>query len=85
MAKSGGGAMFDRGTGLCADNSSNVFVTGWYDGTASFDDSTIMSSGGWDCFIVKYLQLGTSIKDYSSYENTFSVYPNPANDIIYIH
>lgn len=85
-AKSGGGAMFDRGNSLCADNSGNVFVTGWYDGTASFDDSTFMSSGGgWDCFIVKYLQLGTSIKDYSSYENTFSVYPNPANDIIYIH
>jgi Beta-propeller repeat/FG-GAP-like repeat len=54
-----GGAGFDEGFGIAVDGSGNSFVTGYFDGSATFgagdaNQTTVISNGGFDIFVAKY-------------------------------
>jgi hypothetical protein len=61
-AKGIGGTGGNQGNSLTLDGSGNVFVTGYFTGTADFDPSAstanLTSAGGTDIFIAKYNSLG---------------------------
>ncbi|PKN73855.1 MAG: hypothetical protein CVU50_01325 [Candidatus Cloacimonetes bacterium HGW-Cloacimonetes-3] len=52
-ALSAGGTLVDYGSGIAVDGSGNVYLTGEFEGTASFGDNTLTSSGGFDIFAAK--------------------------------
>lgn len=53
-AKQAGGSNYDGGNGIAVDGSGNSYVTGYFQGTASFGNTTLVSSGNEDVFIAKY-------------------------------
>ncbi len=53
-AKSAGGWGEDRGFSIKSDDTGNVYVTGFFYGTATFGSQTINSSGAQDVFLAKY-------------------------------
>ena len=55
----GGSAGSCRGLAIKADASGNSYVTGYFEGTATFGSKTITSSGSQDIFIAKYDNTGT--------------------------
>lgn len=57
--QSAGGAGNDVGLAITADNLGNVYITGYYQGTATFGASTILSVGNDDIFVAKYNSNGT--------------------------
>ena len=61
-AKSMGGSVSDVGTSLTLDGSGNVFVTGYFGGTADFDPgadtANLASAGIYDIFLAKYNSSG---------------------------
>ena len=59
IGKFGGGPSSDYGYGTCVDNSGNIYVTGCYKGTATFDNVNVTSLGNFDIFIAKYNSSGT--------------------------
>lgn len=64
-AKSMGASSDDRGTGLCLDDSGNVFTTGFFGGTVDFDPgagvSNLTSSGGSEIFVQKLSSTGNLV------------------------
>src|SRR5260370_23005516 len=54
-----GGSDIDTGYGIAADASGNVYVTGFFSGTASFGNTNLSSSGSEDIFVAKYDAAGT--------------------------
>ncbi len=52
-AMSAGGADSDEGYALCSDHSGSLFVTGYFDGSAFFGDTTVVTQGDFDVFISK--------------------------------
>lgn len=52
------GSLEDEGNGICIDNSGNLYITGTYHGTATFEGTTITSAGASDIFIAKYSNSG---------------------------
>lgn len=57
--KKAGGASADSGKKLEIDSSGNVFVTGFFSGTANFDNTSLTSSGANDVFVARYSNNGT--------------------------
>ena len=57
-AASGGGNGPDAGTAVGADLYGNIFVTGYFNETATFHNSQEQSKGGNNMFIAKYSPLG---------------------------
>lgn len=43
---------------ITTDKKNNIYVTGCFDGNATFDDTTVTSNGEWDIFISKYDSKG---------------------------
>jgi len=56
-----GGPEQDLGLALATDNYDNVYVTGSFEDTATFGESTISSLGNQDIFLVKYNSSGEQI------------------------
>src|SRR5262249_19336570 len=61
LARRAGGNSYDRGLCIAADASGNVFVTGLFQGTASFGPTNLTRSGQSDIFIAKYNPAGNLI------------------------
>ncbi|MEX2596820.1 MAG: gliding motility-associated C-terminal domain-containing protein [Salibacteraceae bacterium] len=53
-----GGSGTDRGLSIDIDGSANVFVTGFFNNTASFGNQSVTSAGQQDVFITKYSSGG---------------------------
>ncbi|WP_114783185.1 SBBP repeat-containing protein [Botryobacter ruber] len=53
-----GGSDFELGRSIAVDGSGNVFVTGQFRGTATFENTTLTSSGDYDIFIARYSATG---------------------------
>jgi hypothetical protein len=53
-----GGAFDDFSRGAAVDASGNVYVTGAFHDVASFGDTNLISSGGYDIFVAKYDNAG---------------------------
>jgi len=62
-AKQMGGAGGDAGLGITLDTSENVYVIGYFNGTADFDPGmgvqNLVSAGGTDIFVAKFDSAGT--------------------------
>ncbi len=60
-ANSGGGGSIDEGFGVVADGSGNVIVTGFFNESATFGETTLTGLPGyleWDVFVAKYDAAG---------------------------
>ena len=57
-AKQAGGTDSDEAYGIALDGQGNIFMTGYFSGTAGFSGKTLTSSGDRDFFIAKYLPSG---------------------------
>ena len=73
--KIAGGPAVDKVTGIAADLTGNIFITGYFDSTIAFDSTRLVSAGGTDVFIAKYdadgvllwaKQVGGQNDDYTS-------------------
>jgi Tfp pilus assembly protein PilZ len=57
--QSAGGTSNDVGQGIALDASGNVYITGAYQGMATFSTTTKTSAGSYDIFVAKYNSAGT--------------------------
>jgi hypothetical protein len=58
-AKRAGGISTDEGQGIAVDGSGNIYQTGTFEGTVTFDGTTLNSYGYGDIFVAKYSSLFT--------------------------
>ncbi|MCP4419923.1 MAG: hypothetical protein GY805_25195, partial [Chloroflexi bacterium] len=83
-----GGVGADEGYGIATDGSGNCIVTGQFEGTATFGDSTLGSSlGSRDIFIAKLSTVITGIEEELTLLQSFNLfqnYPNPFNPVTII-
>jgi hypothetical protein len=56
--KSLGGSDYDSVSGVTVDENGNVYLTGYFTGTASFGDTNLSSSGSLDIFVTKFNSNG---------------------------
>jgi gliding motility-associated-like protein len=80
------GKYVERDIALCIDDSNGVYVTGGFDGSRKFGDSTFTSIGGSDVFVIKYdtagsfkwaKQVGSNDDDWSNgitYDHKGNIY-----------
>lgn len=54
-----GGSSTDRGLSIALDDSNNVVITGFFNGTASFGSTSLTAAGQQDIFIAKYSTGGS--------------------------
>ncbi|MFA6978575.1 MAG: PQQ-binding-like beta-propeller repeat protein [Ignavibacteriaceae bacterium] len=59
--KQAGGTLRDNGLGISTDATGNCYVTGFFNGTTTFDTTTITSYGSNDIFIAKYDSTGNCL------------------------
>lgn len=56
-----GGTGSQTAWAINSDEKNNCYLTGWFSGTGAFDNTTILSEGGSDAYIIKYDKNGTLI------------------------
>lgn len=56
-----GSADDDIGLSLDLDDNGNIYVSGYFSGTATFGNNTVTTSGTWDAFLAKYDANGNNI------------------------
>ncbi len=54
-----GGSSTDRGLSIALDDSNNVVITGFFNGTASFGSTSLTAAGQQDIFVAKYSTGGS--------------------------
>ncbi len=59
--RAGGGPGNDMGYGITADDAGNVYVTGYFEGSASFGGRPAVAVGGRDVFLAKYDSAGNCL------------------------
>ena len=59
--RSAGGATNDAASAVAVDGSGNCYVTGVFQGTATFGNTSLTSAGGPDIFIAKYDSAGNFV------------------------
>jgi len=57
-SRGSGGTGSDEAFGVAVDGNANCYVGGWFQGTATFDGTNLVSQGGRDAFLVKYDSAG---------------------------
>ena len=57
-AKQEGGTNNDYGDGIAIDGNGNIYVTGEFGGSITFDGTTLTSTGSTDMFVAKYISGG---------------------------
>ncbi|WP_428662095.1 SBBP repeat-containing protein [Runella sp.] len=56
---SAGGTSVEQGQSIAVDGSGNVYITGYFSGTAAFGSTSKTSAGGYDIFVAKYNNSGS--------------------------
>lgn len=60
-AKSAGGSSGDIANSIAVDAAGNSYITGWFQGTATFGSTTLTSGGDYDYYIAKYNASGNLV------------------------
>ena len=76
-AKQEGGTNNDYGDGIAIDGNGNIYVTGDFSGSITFDGTTLTSTGSTDMFVAKYISGGGETPTGTNVTVT-PVDPNPA-------
>ena len=58
---SAGGTGSDRVDGIVADNLGNIYITGFFEGSATFGSTTLTSKGDYDIFVAKLTSAGNFV------------------------
>ena len=84
--KGAGGGGFDEGRCISADSKDNLYVTGFFQGEARFDNITLKSNGDRDIFIAKYDGSGKVVwarqAGSSGIDKGFSVCCDPHDNVL---
>ncbi len=85
-AKKGGGNSFDAGYGVAADNNGNIYITGMFTRTITFDTFTIQGGEYFSIFLVKYDPNGNALWVNAGISNGFynfgyGIATNSLNDV----
>lgn len=84
-ATSLGGIGYDYGVQIALDDTSNIYTTGIFQGTADFYPGigtfNLLSAGGYDAYILKLSQPITTINNFLDI-NGLVAYPIPSSDFI---
>jgi len=80
-ANKAGGIDKDYGESIAVDSAGNIYVTGWFEGTAIFGATSLTSNGDYDIFVCK-LGSGTPVDDPTVPELAgdpilYPAWPNP--------
>ncbi len=78
-AQSAGGTGFDNGNGV-AVHGSNVYLTGYFSGTATFGTYSVVSKGETDIFVAKYNSSGVCYKVQSAGSTSQDIGTSVATD-----
>lgn len=55
------GKYIERDIAVCVDEKDGIYVTGGFDSTRQFGPQNFTSTGGYDCFVMKYDSLGNFV------------------------
>ncbi|MCK4654382.1 MAG: SBBP repeat-containing protein [Candidatus Cloacimonetes bacterium] len=78
-ALNAGGISSDQSYGITVDTFENLYVTGYFAGTASFGSTMLTSEGSGDIFVAKLNSSVFAENEISPTVNSLSNYPNPFN------
>jgi len=78
VVKAGGG-LYDEGHGINVDANGNSYVTGYFEGAATFGSITLTTGGDDNMFIAKLNSSVSVENEIIPMEIQFSNYPNPFN------